>query len=270
VGTRTVIQAEREGVVVMPVLLDVRDVTKRFGGLTAVKSVDMSVAQGELYGLIGPNGAGKTTVFNLLTGAADPSEGEIHFAGERIDGRQPWAIAKRGITRTFQNIRLFSEMTVLENVMAAHHLRSRLWLFDSVFGTPRHHEEERRTRERAFELLRMFGLQDLADETATSLPYGSQRRLEIARALATEPRLLLLDEPAAGMNPNEATELMKLIRRIRDQFALTIVLVEHNMKVVMGICERIQVIDHGEAIALGTPAEIQANPVVIEAYLGRG
>jgi len=251
-------------------LLRVDNVTKSFGGLTAVKSLTMNVNRGALYGLIGPNGAGKTTVFNLLTGVYQPTHGRIQLGTVRVDGRQPYDIARLGIGRTFQNIRLFADMSVLENVMAARHLRSRQWIFDAVVGTPRHHAEERLARERAFELLKIFKLENLADEHATSLPYGSQRRLEIARALATEPKVLLLDEPAAGMNPQESSDLMDLIRWIRDEFKLTVVLVEHNMKVVMGICEIVQVIDHGEAIAVGTPAEIQTNTEVIEAYLGVG
>jgi branched-chain amino acid transport system ATP-binding protein len=251
-------------------LLDVRQVTKQFGGLTAVKDLSLQVPRGALFGLIGPNGAGKTTVFNLLTGVYEPTEGQIVFNGRRVDRKRPYQIASYGMTRTFQNIRLFPDMTVLENVMTAQHLRSRQWLADAVVGTPRHHREERAATARAMDLLGIFGLQDLAGETATALPYGSQRRLEIARALATQPKLLLLDEPAAGMNPQESVDLMDLIRWIRTEFDLTILLVEHNMRVVMGICERIQVIDYGEVIAVGTPAEIQRNPAVIQAYLGGG
>ncbi|MCU9612831.1 ABC transporter ATP-binding protein [Caldibacillus lycopersici] len=249
-------------------LLHIQNVGIRFGGLRAVANFTLKLNQGELIGLIGPNGAGKTTVFNLLTGVYAPTEGEIFFNGERINGLPPYKVTRKGISRTFQNIRLFNELSVLDNVKIAYHSLAKHSIFSSIFRFPKHFSGEKEMEEKSIEFLKIFHLDHVKEEKAKNLPYGQQRRLEIARALAAGPKLLLLDEPAAGMNPQETKELMELISFIRNEFNLTILLIEHDMKLVMGVCEKISVLDHGQLIAHGTPEEIRKHPKVIEAYLG--
>lgn len=239
-----------------------------FGGLRAVSELSLDIAPGEIIGLIGPNGAGKTTVFNMITGVYTPTAGRIFFQGQDVTGLRPDQITALGIARTFQNIRLFSSMTVMENVMISKHVRLKANPFEAVVGLPRYNRARRRHYEECLELLQKVQLDDVANEPATSLPYGKQRRLEIARALATQPKLLLLDEPAAGMNPNESMELMAFIARIRNEFGITVLMIEHHMEVVMGICERIYVLDYGVTLAKGNPVEIQNDSKVVEAYLG--
>ncbi len=251
-------------------LLKVENLSKNFGGLRAVNNFNLELQPGDLAGLIGPNGAGKTTVFNLITGVYLPTSGTITFKGQPIGGLAPHIINQMGIARTFQNIRLFPSLTVLENVCIAYHSHADYRLQDAILRNGKFEAKEKELFEKAQDFLSIFRLEDRQGEIARNLPYGEQRRLEIARALAAEPTLLFLDEPAAGMNPAESVALMDLIHFIRDRFKLTILLIEHQMRVVMGVCEKITVMDFGEVIAYGEPQEIQSNPRVVEAYLGRG
>ncbi len=249
-------------------MLSANHATMRFGGLTAVSDFNMTVGDGEIVGLIGPNGAGKTTAFNMITGVYRPTEGSVSYNGANITGLAPHRITALGLARTFQNIRLFREMSVLENVLVASNLRMGIDFFSSVLHLPGYLKKEREARERALALLDSVGLAEHADDQSTSLPYGKQRRLEIVRALATKPSCLLLDEPAAGMNPQESRELMEFILKIRDQYGISILLIEHHMQVVMGVCARMYVLEYGVTIAEGTPEEIRKNQRVIDAYLG--
>lgn len=251
------------------IVLKTEKVTQRFGGLVAVNEVDFELHKGEIVGIIGPNGAGKTTFFNDMTGVYCPTEGKVFYKGIDITGKKPYEITKLGMARTFQNIRLFYRMTVLENVMVGMHTRTNAGLLDCVLRTPKHRASEKEAEKRALEVLELTGLADYRYHYATSLPYGFQRRLEIARAMASNPEVLLFDEPAAGMNEQETSDLIEFIRSLKG-LGYSILLIEHDMRLVMNICERIYVLDHGTLIASGVPTEIKSNPSVIEAYLGKG
>lgn len=253
-----------------PVLLEIEQLNQKFEGLHAVKDVSLQIQEGQLSGIIGPNGAGKTTLFNLITGVYRPTSGDIRFDGQSIVGLAPSQIVRRGIARTFQTIRLFKDLTVLDNVRIAHYQATGYRLLPAFLRTPGMVHEEERVVERSLELLDVFGLTRWAAERAGNLSYGAQRQLEIARALATSPRLLLLDEPAAGMNPAEVEELSELIKHVRERFKVTVLLIEHQMKMVMSICEHLTVLDFGQIIAQGTPDDVRGNERVLEAYLGRG
>ena len=250
------------------IVLEVKELTRRFGGLVAVNNVSFTVNQNDIFGLIGPNGAGKTTLFNLITALIPPSSGELRYQGAVISQLHPYEIAGLGIARTFQNIRLFGELSALENVIIARHLHNKSSMITGLLGLPPAPSEESKSRQKALELLELVGLSDGADEKAKNFAYGDQRRLEIARALALEPKILLLDEPAAGMNPSEKQQLSDFIRNLRDRFNLTIILIEHHVPLVMGLCDRIAVLDFGQLIALGEPSVVRNDPAVIEAYLG--
>jgi len=250
------------------IVLEAMGMTRRFGGLVAVNDVSFAVNDGEIFGLIGPNGAGKTTLFNLMTGLIQPTSGRLHYRGADITALRPHQVAARGIARTFQNIRLFSNLSALENVMIAQHVHTRSGVLAGVLGLPPAPAEGRATRAKALELLDLVGMADRAEAKAVNFAYGDQRRLEIARALALEPRVLLLDEPAAGMNPNEKQALSSFIRSVRERFDLTVLLIEHHVPLVMGLCDRIAVLNFGKLIALGPPQAVQEDPAVIEAYLG--
>jgi branched-chain amino acid transport system ATP-binding protein len=251
-------------------LLETKQVTKRFGGLTAVSKMDFTLEKGQIVSIIGPNGAGKTTFFNTLTGLYRPEEGSINFDGQSLVGRRPDQIANLHMSRTFQNIRLFGSMTVVENILVGMYTRLHQSAIGTLIRSSGFKNEEAQAKEKAFQLMDFVALQGLGNELAHNLPYGKQRRVEIARAMASDPKLLLLDEPTAGMNPHETDEAIALFRRLRDELGITILLIEHDMRVVMGISERITVMDYGEKIAEGLPAEIRANSRVVEAYLGRG